>query len=104
MPSALTDLPDLVPASMLGAYAYCPRLFFLEWVDALWATNADLAEGRRLHTHVDAGGGAAPLPAEGTIRAARSVAMATTSGMAKPRACGQAMTRTVMVRTTASSG
>ena len=37
-------------------------------------------------------------------RAARSVAMDTTSGIARPRAWGQAMTRTVMVRTTASSG
>ena len=36
--------------------------------------------------------------------AARSVAMETTSGIARPRACGQAMTSTVMVRTTASSG
>ena len=36
--------------------------------------------------------------------AARSVAIETTSGMASPRACGQAMTRTVTVRTTAASG
>ena len=37
-------------------------------------------------------------------RAARSVAMDTTSGIARPRACGQAITSTVMVRITASSG
>ena len=37
-------------------------------------------------------------------RAARSVAMETTSGMARPRAWGQAITSTVMVRTTAWSG
>ena len=37
-------------------------------------------------------------------RAARSVAMDTTSGIARPSACGQAITSTVMVRTTASSG
>ena len=37
-------------------------------------------------------------------RAARSVAMATTRGIAKPSACGQAMTSTVMVRITAWSG
>ena len=37
-------------------------------------------------------------------RAARSVEMAVTSGMASPRAWGQAMTNTVTVRTTASSG
>ena len=37
-------------------------------------------------------------------RAARSVAIETTSGIARPRACGQAITSTVIVRTTASSG
>ena len=35
--------------------------------------------------------------------AARSVEIAITSGMASPRACGQAITRTVTVRVTASS-
>ena len=37
-------------------------------------------------------------------RAARSVAIETTSGIARPSACGQAITSTVIVRTTASSG
>ena len=69
----LTELPDLVPARMLNEYAYCPRLFFLEWVDSLWASNADVAEGDRRHRRVDAGGGAAPLPDEGEVKAARSV-------------------------------
>ena len=36
--------------------------------------------------------------------AARSVEIAMTSGIARPRACGQAMTSTVTVRITASSG
>lgn len=71
-----TELPDLVPARMLNEYVYCPRLFFLEWVDELWASNADVAEGLRRHRRVDAGGGAAPLPSEGTLVAARSVELA----------------------------
>jgi CRISPR-associated protein Cas1 len=66
-------LPELVPARMLNEYAYCPRLFFLEWVDSLWASNADVAEGDLRHRRVDAGGGAAPLPDDGEIKAARSV-------------------------------
>ena len=70
---AVTDLPELVPARMLNEYAFCPRLFFLEWVDQLWAANADVAEGDRRHRRVDAGGGAAPLPGEGELKAARSV-------------------------------
>ena len=72
----LTELPDLVPARMLNEYAYCPRLFFLEWVDSLWASNADVAEGDRRHRRVDAGGGAAPLPDEGELKVARSVELA----------------------------
>src|ERR1022692_3448957 len=69
----VTDLPELVPARMINEYAYCPRLFFLEWVDSLWASNADVAEGDRRHRRVDAGGGAAPLPEEGELKTARSV-------------------------------
>ncbi len=69
----VTEVPELVPARMLNEYAYCPRLFFLEWVDQLWAPSSDTAEGDRQHRRVDAGGGAAPLPAEGEVKAARSV-------------------------------
>ena len=72
----VTELPELVPARMLNEYAYCPRLFFLEWVDSLWASNADVAEGDRRHRRADAGGGAAPLPDDGEVKAARSVDLA----------------------------
>ena len=70
------EVPELVPARMLNEYAYCPRLFFLEWVDSLWASSSDTAEGDRRHRRVDAGGGAAPLPDEGELKAARSVDLA----------------------------
>lgn len=66
-------VPELVPARMLNEFVYCPRLFYLEWVDRLWAPNADTAEGDRRHLRVDAGGGAVPLPDEGDVKAARSV-------------------------------
>jgi len=69
-------VPEMVPARMLNEYAYCPRLFFLEWVDRLWAPNSDTAEGDWQHRRVDAGGGAAPLPDEGELKAARSVELA----------------------------
>jgi len=72
----ITGVPELVPARMLNEYAYCPRLFFLEWVDQLWAPNSDTAEGDRQHRRVDAGGGAVPLPDEGSVKAARSVELA----------------------------
>src|SRR5258708_2531860 len=74
--SAMTitgDLPELIPARMLNEFVYCPRLFFLEWVDRLWASNAHTAEGDFQHRRVDAGGGAVPLPGEGEVKAARAV-------------------------------
>jgi CRISP-associated protein Cas1 len=69
----VTEVPELVPARMLNEFAYCPRLFYLEWVDGLWAASSDTAEGDRQHRRVDDGGGAAPLPEEGALIAARSV-------------------------------
>ncbi|MGH3282885.1 MAG: CRISPR-associated endonuclease Cas1, partial [Trebonia sp.] len=66
-------VPDLIPARMLNEYTFCKRLFFLEWVDRLWAASADTEEGDYRHRRVDSGGGSAPLPAEGDIKAARSL-------------------------------
>jgi CRISPR-associated protein Cas1 len=61
---------------MLNEFAYCPRLFFLEWVDSLWESSADVAEGDRLHRRADAGGGSFPSPGEGPVKVARSVELA----------------------------
>jgi CRISP-associated protein Cas1 len=72
----LSEVPELIPARMLNEYAYCPRLFFLEWVDQLWADSVDTTEGDWQHRRVDVGGGAAPLPAEGAVKQARSVELA----------------------------
>ncbi|MEX2553299.1 MAG: CRISPR-associated endonuclease Cas1 [Actinomycetota bacterium] len=67
------DVPELVPARMLNEFTYCPRLFFLEWVQARFADNPDTVEGRFVHRAVDKESGRAPLPDEGELRAARSV-------------------------------
>src|SRR5262245_19247673 len=72
-------VPELIPARMLNEFAFCRRLFFLEWVDRLWAPNADTAEGDYQHRRVDSGGGAAPLPAEGDLKAARSLELSSES-------------------------
>lgn len=45
-------IPDLVPARMLNEYAYCPRLAWLEWVQAEWEASGDTVEGDRVHRHV----------------------------------------------------
>lgn len=57
----------------MNEFAYCPRLFHLEWVQAQWAESDDTAEGNHEHRAVDRPGGAAPLPDEGEVRAARSL-------------------------------
>ena len=54
------SLPDLFPARMLNEYAYCPRLFYLEWVLGEWADSADTEEGRLRHRRVDEEKGALP--------------------------------------------
>ncbi|MCL6441629.1 MAG: hypothetical protein K6T27_09085, partial [Thermoleophilum sp.] len=72
-------LPDLVPARMLNEFIYCPRLFYLEWVDGLFEHNADTAEGALVHERSDSGGGRAPGPdmanMEGWEGVARSVTL-----------------------------
>lgn len=57
-------MPELVPARMLNEFCYCPRLFFLEWVQSRFADNADTVEGRWVHRAVDKEGGRAPLPTD----------------------------------------
>jgi CRISPR-associated protein Cas1 len=70
---AEVTVPELVPARMANEFAYCPRLFYLEWVQARFTDNADTVEGRYQHRAVDRERGAAPLPDDGEIRAARSL-------------------------------
>lgn len=59
---------------MLNEYAYCPRLFHLEWVQQRFAHNEDTQDGVRHHRAVDRPGGKAPLPDEDDpLTRARSV-------------------------------
>ena len=68
-----SPIPDLVPARMVNEFTYCPRLFFLEWVQARFEDNADTVHGRYVHRYVDKTAGPAPLPDEGELRIARSL-------------------------------
>jgi CRISPR-associated endonuclease Cas1/CRISPR-associated protein Cas4 len=43
----------LLPVRMLNEFAYCPRLFHLEWAQGEWRENADTLEGARIHRRVD---------------------------------------------------
>ena len=53
----MTDVPELVPARMINEFEYCPRLFYLEWVQSRFQHNQDTMEGNYVHRAVDAGGG-----------------------------------------------
>src|SRR5579862_7945152 len=54
------ELPDYLPARMVNEFAYCPRLFFYEWVEGLFAESVDTVEGSIQHRRVDAKATALP--------------------------------------------
>lgn len=56
----LAALPEYLPARMLNEFVYCPRLFFYEWVDGVFAHNADTIEGGFRHARVDTKRGQLP--------------------------------------------
>src|SRR4051812_23522285 len=58
------ELPDYLPARMVNEYAYCPRLFFYEWVEGLFAESVDTVEGSIQHRRVDAKTTALPAATE----------------------------------------
>jgi CRISPR-associated endonuclease Cas1/CRISPR-associated protein Cas4 len=60
-PEFTGDQPPL-PVRMLNEYVYCPRLAYLEWVQAEWADSADTVQGRGVHARVDKPGGTLPSP------------------------------------------
>lgn len=62
--AAGADLRDLWPARMLNEFAYCPRLFCLEWVQGEWRDSVDTVEGHFKHRNVDAETGALPGPGD----------------------------------------
>ena len=53
---------DLLPVRMLNEYAYCPRLFHLEFVEGRWEDNVYTVEGRDVHRRVDRFGDVLPAP------------------------------------------
>lgn len=55
-------VPDLVPARMVNEFVYCPRLFYLEWVQGEFEHSEDTVEGLGVHRRVDREGGTLPAP------------------------------------------
>jgi CRISPR-associated protein Cas1 len=59
------EKPDLIPVRMLNEFTYCPRLFYLEFVQGEWEESPDTLEGRSRHKRVTEEKGILPLPGEG---------------------------------------
>lgn len=57
------ELPRYLPARMLNEFVYCPRLFFYEWVEGVFAHSADTVEGAIRHETL--GEKAEALPSSG---------------------------------------
>jgi CRISPR-associated protein Cas1 len=45
--------PDYLPARMLNEFVYCPRLFYYEWVEGVFAHNRETVEGALRHSKLD---------------------------------------------------
>lgn len=67
-PSLPLLLPDTdsqpIPARMLNEFVYCQRLFYYEFVEGVFAENADTLRGATIHKRVDAGSGSMPAAAK----------------------------------------
>ncbi len=51
---SLPDPDTVLPARMLNEFVYCPRLFYLEFVEGVFVHNADTLAGATAHKRVDA--------------------------------------------------
>lgn len=60
MSSTQSFSPEQFPARMINEFSYCPRLFYLEYVQQEWDHSADTLEGKFVHRRVDAPAGTAP--------------------------------------------
>ncbi len=69
------DLPDYLPARMLNEFVYCPRLFFYEWVEGLFAHSADTIEGELRHEKLETKSDPLPPPDQEARIHSRSVTL-----------------------------
>ena len=65
---------DYLPARMLNEFVYCPRLFYYEWVEGLFAHNVDTEAGAQRHEKLERKEDSLPSPqaVAGEQAAARS--------------------------------
>ena len=68
------EVPPVMPVRRLHNYVYCPRLFYLQWVENLFVDNADTVAGHHVHksvdkpTALDQGDGPPDLPEGARVR------------------------------------
>ena len=76
-PPSRRALPDYLPARMINGHVYCPRLFYFEQVEGVFADNEYTVEGAVQHKRVDKEGKSAPKPDEESDEPAvvRSIAL-----------------------------
>jgi CRISP-associated protein Cas1 len=67
------ELPDYLPARMLNEFVYCPRLFFYEWVEGIFAHSADMIEGELRHEKLETKSDPLPPPDQEARIHSRSV-------------------------------
>lgn len=58
---------------MLNEFVYCPRLFFYEWVESVFAHNTDTIEGAQRHEKLETKSDPLPLPDSAGTLHSRSV-------------------------------
>lgn len=68
---------NYIPVRMLNEYVYCPRLFYLEWVENEFKDSKDTIEGRIVHRNVDVGAGSLPIDAPKSDDSSPTVTKAT---------------------------
>lgn len=69
------ELPDYLPARMLNEFVYCPRLFFYEWVEGVFAHSSDTIEGELRHEKLGTRPDGLPAPTEVITIHSRSVTL-----------------------------
>lgn len=69
------DLPDYLPARMLNEFVYCPRLFFYEWIDGIFAHSVDTIEGALRHEKLETKSDPLPPPDQESHIHSRSVTL-----------------------------
>ena len=67
--------PDYLPARMVNEFVYCPRLFFYEWVEGIFAHSADTVEGALRHEKLETKSDPMPAPEQEATIHSRSVTL-----------------------------